>query len=283
MLDVLKPKNLPFFPVCSYGRSGTSLLMNVLRCMDVAVVPPLPFEDRTAQVCFVHRLRAEAGGIVPAEQGSAGADVQAFGAAYHSALATASKDPAECRQHFSEYVESCSKDRKRGIAEKLVGFNLIRVLKALDDSNLVRPIFLIRDPRDIFLSVKDFNTKRGFRSFNDLGDDVRLLRIICHFEEMQIGLCSQMRGFLCYYEDLIARRERTLVELAAYIGPTGIDFEGIESVWRKLDAGVDEARAHMTSDAARMSVGKWSSPVAIGYKSLFASEAARLSRIGYAP
>ncbi len=281
MFNILNAHDIVFFPVCSYGRSGTSLLMNLLSNIDVAVFPPLPFEDRSIQVMFLHELSKQTGVTAGSATRPEVAAARGFGIEYFSKIGAGSKEVAELTERLSSYVTGCKNAGKLGIAEKLIGFQMLRTMKSFDDSNRVRPIFLIRDPRDIFISVKDFNKKRGFSGFNDINDDTRLFRIICNFEKDQIRLSERMTGYVCYYEDFIARRDRTMVGLINHLGIKSVSAERIESVWQGVKADLPEAKRHMTSETAQDSVKKWSAPEALPYRELFTKESQLIQQLGY--
>jgi hypothetical protein len=167
-----------------------------------------------------------------------------------------------------------------GIAEKYIGAGVLRLMKSFDFAGTVKPIFLVRDPRDVFISVKQFNDRRGSKDFNAASGDRALFRSICDFERMQVAEAGRSGALLCHYEDLIGRRPQTLVALLHYIGASPISEDRVERAWSGL--GADEsARLHMTSASPRDSIARWRQDAFAEYRELFAENYEAVLRIGY--
>lgn len=272
MLDLLARHDVKFLPVSSYGRAGSSYLMALLAASGVQVAGELPFEDRTVQVGFLSWLGGRLGGP---ETG--GGKARYFGIDYNSDVLREAADGTEKRDRLEAYIASVAGG---WIGEKLVGMQLFRLMRATDERGLVRPIYLLRDPRDIFISVKAFNAQRGFASFGDTGDDRRLLQIICDFQKGQ--LVEQQRGGLAlHYEDLVARREQTMVALLRHIGRRTISAEALDSILAQVPAAGEAVRGHMTSRTAQESVHRWQAAEFKPYRALFAQLAEPISACLY--
>ncbi len=116
-------------------------------------------------------------------------------------------------------------------------------------------ILLVRDPRDLFLSITAFDKKRGFPGFTRRVDDDDWT-----FAERFVTLCRERfriqreeavlrRSILVKYEDLAVELESEAERLSQWLGV-------------KLDAGAVENQAphlahHMTSGSLRESVERW--------------------------
>ena len=116
-------------------------------------------------------------------------------------------------------------------------------------------ILLVRDPRDVFLSITAFDKKRGFRGFARLEDDDDRT-----FAQRFVYLCQQAfkiiraeeadpYNILVKYERLVLDSANESRRLSEYLGV-------------RLDIGVVEEQVsqlahHMTSNSARVSVERW--------------------------
>jgi hypothetical protein len=116
-------------------------------------------------------------------------------------------------------------------------------------------ILLVRDPRDIFLSITAFDKKRGFPGFSRRADDddwtfakrfvevyPRNFKIVCEEE-------AEPHNILVKYERLVLDLANESRRLSQWLGA-------------RLDVGVVEKQVpkfahHMTSDNARESVERW--------------------------
>lgn len=115
-----------------------------------------------------------------------------------------------------------------------------------------RIIHLIRDPRDVWLSVAAFNAKRGFRAFGRKGsddDESFLQRFIGRARQRLEPLFERDLGsneMLIRYEDFISDVEATSVRLADWL-----DLEFDPAV---LAERVDE---HATASSKEESLMRW--------------------------
>lgn len=275
MLEILARHAVRFAPVSSYGRSGSSYFMALLSACGVHVAGRLPFEDRALQVGFLAGL---AQGVASAPNPAAGT-ARYFGIEYFSPLLRGAVDENERTQRLEAHIAAAEGG---WIAEKLIGMDVARLMRALDPQGLIQPIYLLRDPRDIFLSVKAFNAKRGFTSFGDAGDDAQMFRIICDFQRGQLIEQQRHGGLVLHYEDLVGRREQSLVALLRHLGREIITGETLAAIRAQVPVAGEAVRGHMTSATAQASIRRWDTPEAAAYRGLFNAAAEAINGCGYA-
>ncbi len=280
--ELLREHGVKLYALCSYGRSGTSFLMGLLSALNVGVAGFLPYEERASQTLFVQWLRKELQ-MADAESVGAGPEFSEHfsGMSYSSTIFDDARRLADRKAIYVDWIRSFPMARAHGIAEKFVGLDLLRVMRAFDGTGTIKPIYLLRDPRDIFISIKNFNAKRGFSSFNDCGDNSLLLDTICNYEEGQVALFKRLGGLLCYYEDLVVYQDRALVQLASYVGHGTVTTWQLDAVKADLEKRADGARDHMTSPDPRNSVQRWRTSAEFAHASLFESRATTISGLGY--
>lgn len=277
MLDLLARHDVRFLPVSSYGRSGSSYFMALLNACGVQVAGKLPFEDRAVQVGFLSWLGQGIGGPPSSVNGTA----RYFVTEYFSPMLRGAADEDERRARLETYLADVA-GKGGWLAEKLIGMELARLMRAVDTQRLIRPIYLLRDPRDIFISVKAFNAKRGFTSFGDAGDDARMFRIICEFQMGQLIEQQRGGGLVLHYEDLVGRREQAMVALLRYLGREAITAESIAAIRAQVPVAGEAVRGHMTSATAQQSVRRWEAPEGAPYRAMFLDAAEMINACGYA-
>jgi len=167
------------------------------------------------------------------------------------------------------------------IAEKSVGTELAEhILKA--DPN-ARALFLVRDPRDTFMSIKAFNEKAGHsEGFGAaLGDEAMFQNLLVHWRlfEYLRELCGA-RVATAQYE-CISRGDRKA--LAALFNWLGVDAD---------DAYVDQvvtdgirrdanSEAHATTPSVGRSIGRWRRESSAEHIELFGRYKAEIAAMGY--
>ena len=278
ILDELRKRRVGVVALCSYGRSGTTFCMQILRAAGIAVLGEFPFEQRTTQVGMLHWLQRALAAPGQDTLPPAFGRVTFRGGAYTCgtfADARSYDDVVQTEAQLAEQVAATAPPDRRWLGEKFLGFDTLRLCRTFDTGDLVQPLFLLRDPRDVFLSVRRFNERRGVRGFQDTGDDAHLLRMICLFEERQLAEHTRLGGMLTRYEDLIApdRRDDAVRVILQHLRIPPVP-DTLAAIWAQVDAGRDAAASHITGAAA---VG--TAPV---HAKLFASQAVALARLGYA-
>lgn len=279
ILNEFRKRRVGIVALCSYGRSGTTFFMQVLRAAGVTVTGEFPFEQRTAQVALLHWLRHELsppadGTVTPFERATLH---NATFASPVFAGASRYEDVVRIEATLADDIAAAAiRPAARWLGEKFLGFDTIRLFRSFDVGNLVMPAFLLRDPRDVFLSIKRFNARRGHASFNDTGDDASLLRTICEFQDRQVREQSRIGGMLLRYEDFMspAGRDAALRTLAQTLNlPAGP--QALATIWAQVDTGRAKAAHHITS-------GDTALPAHTAYTAVFATQQEALTRLGYA-
>jgi hypothetical protein len=201
------------------------------------------------------------------------------GAPYACTTYSAAKsyeDVVKAESALAESISTSAPPGSRWLGEKFLGFDLLRLFRAFDAGDQVLPVFLLRDPRDVFLSVKRFNAQRGARSFNDTGDDARLLKVICQFEERQIAEHGRVGGVLCRYEDLVAPASRDAALRALLLSlRIAAPPAAVAAIWAQVDAGREQVASHITGGQLP---GDLAAPE---FADIFAVQASLLAQLGY--
>ena len=137
----------------------------------------------------------------------------------------------------------------RYYAEKLVGDTQL----LLDSQIPVHLIDVVRDPRDVFSSIRAFHAgAERFGRHPDHSDEDFLEKMTArHLEQLRLMANTpiSVRRRLIRYEDMVADLGATAEELGAWLG---LQLDG-----RNLLAITDEAQRHMTSRTPAESVGRW--------------------------
>ena len=140
------------------------------------------------------------------------------------------------------------------IVEK-VGFHWhLALLSSLFER--VRPIFIVRDPRDMLVSMREFNERRGVYDFHEAqGKNISaIVASITASLMQQVSLYDGYPGekMLIRYEDLVCDSATTLRQT--------LDFIGIDSAPGKIEKLLKQAdsnTAHITASSPASSIGRW--------------------------
>ena len=168
----------------------------------------------------------------------------------------------------------------RYFVEKLTGrLDARRIVRAAPDA---RFLWLVRDPRDVLLSARAFDRKRGFRGFRERDGD-----------SDETVVMKYANGF----KQLIDGAERTGARLVRYeqlIGSNGHAALADIFSWLELDAGEAIVRnafstamnaedgRHRTSRSPQQSVCRWKSEMSGHLVDLYAKHfAAIMPKLGY--
>ncbi|MCB8878770.1 hypothetical protein ACELLULO517_00880 [Acidisoma cellulosilytica] len=257
--------------------------MQVLKAAGVTVIGDLPFEDRTTQAGYLAALRVGFGqALSNQDTSSSGGFSETYrGDWYRSSIALHHQSRVlELEAEYEGFLTAQGITGTLGLAEKFIGFEVLRLMKAADTTSVIKPVFLVRDPRDTFISVKKFNEKRGFKSFNESGDDLSLLDSICNFSKTQVFEARKGNGILCYYEDFVNRRSQSVCDLFRYLGVMHPNHQFMQTFWGAL--GVDQsASKHMTSGSQNASMDRWKGEEFRHLHDLFRSRERVIFDIGY--
>jgi len=123
-----------------------------------------------------------------------------------------------------------------------------------------KEIFLVRDFRDWFCSLRSFNLKRGFENFGEYSnlteaEFVELVRkrsswLLANWE------FRKNKSFLLRYEDLVAKPRETLRSVFSYL-ELDASPAFIEDILQRSSGNTAELQQHKTSQDLNSSVGRW--------------------------
>jgi hypothetical protein len=272
------PELLPI-SVTSLGRTGTTLLMNVLaEHPEVIVDKFFPYETRNISY-FTHLFK------VLSEPASLNYSTHPdefqynFSFIGHNPFFSAPvTDRSEVNQWFSQtYVENlavfCQQSiesyyqkvaqaqnntRAKHFAEKVLPNHTARLLNEFYPQ--VCEIFLVRDIRDMLASIKAFNIKRNQAGFgaNQYSDEMNFISHIVDGYNLLAREYSQRatKGFLVHYEDLVQEPGATIMAMLNYVGLDSSPqvMENLIGVVRNEN---NEVFQHRTSQSQNASVGRW--------------------------
>ena len=266
------------------GRSGSALLMQLLGTShEVVLDPAQPYENRylsylqhlvrpmgdehdPAGPWQMHQLIHRVPGVYgPLPFTPLSVDRHDLQHRSMHALWTAFSDAARARNPAARFY-----------AEKIRGdFDLV-----VDAGIPVRAIDLLRDPRDIFASILDFDERRGFFGFGRQPGQSDL-EFVETFAASVRTRAAEMRRDLprtevtsVRYEDLVRDLPGVADRLGHWLG-TSLSAEVVQ-------AQVPAHRPHMTSEQPVASIGRWRTqldgPVVDRLEELLADE---LVELGY--
>ena len=119
-----------------------------------------------------------------------------------------------------------------------------------------REIFLIRDPRDILVSVLAFNKRRGFADFGrqDVTDDLEYVTVLARRAASFHSAWKRRRddALMVRYEDLATRTDEVLASTLDHLS-----LESDPDALIHAAAVDDRLGAHRTAADAISSVGRW--------------------------
>jgi len=238
------------------GRVGSTAIMQLLASSaEVALDRAYPFQN--SYLTYFVRLTGQIARPLPTREGVVEVVYQTdqrlpplpFGAQMFNPEVMATETLAAVWAAFSKQVLDRSPGA-RYYAEKYWG-DLNSVLSAG-----LRPvvIHLVRDPRDIIVSVRAFNHRHAERFFGRplAADDRRHLKhlvlgMALRFKELDAKL--PVPTLTVRYEDLVTEPEGCAAELEALLG-TALDVTALRADQAVLDR-------HVTAASVQQSVGRW--------------------------
>lgn len=275
--------------VRTFGRTGSTLLMQILGTNKrVCFERQYPFEHRYLTYAYnlarmpslpaemnerwdndtLFRCNANAVGCLPYGKSDAIEKEQLARALF----------PAIWRE-FSGNMKA-----RQGLADDLPCFYAEKVPhQVADRSNELlhaRSIFLLRDPRDEMVSIKQFNQKRGFHSFGwiDTDTDVTYAKKMCRnrvkFLHQMMAFTADQNNIKIRYEDLILNGPDEVSRLSEWLG-LSLDYRAATSD-KKIKS------RHMTSKSPAASVERWKKELSEDVQEIFAKELGEeLVQLGY--
>lgn len=270
------PVIAPLF-VAALGRSGTTATLRLL-----AAHPGI-----VAHAAYPLELRVFTAAVHPEDEtlraATAGfAEAAPFDAGQQARLAAGEAlTGADAEGVYRRITEADGKPDARFAAEKYPP--RLDLPTALDRRPDARALILVRDPRDVIVSARAFDAKRGYRGFLEREGDTDEALV-----ERYAGLYARLAGWrrarpdlpLLRYEDLIADPLATAGPLFAALG-VAADAGTVAATVAK--AGAQKPGRHLTSASVPDSVGRWRAALSPRLADLVADRmAAELAAFGYA-
>ena len=128
-----------------------------------------------------------------------------------------------CKRQVDEFADSCCEGRSpapRYVAQKMSISPTRYLVRNIYTG--AREIFLVRDFRDVWLSARSFNHKRGVASFErgNFANDLAWMRGLA-FSSRQIRLAHMAAGDqaqLVHFEELMRAPQQTLMRILVQLG-----------------------------------------------------------------
>ncbi|GAL24223.1 hypothetical protein JCM19239_3926 [Vibrio variabilis] len=143
-----------------------------------------------------------------------------------------------------------------------------------------KSVFLIRDPRDIFLSIRNFNSKRNYKSFNWKEGQTDL--------EYATWLCNSFLPFLKHYNNIDDTANRVKVRYEDMIvNPMVVtsklsDWLGLELDYGYVENNMKQMSHHMTSKNPQDSLYRWKTEMSQELQLIFSNTLGEeLAKAGY--
>lgn len=177
---------------------------------------------------------------------------------------------------FSEVAAASAEGPVRYYAEKW----RLELDPLIDAGIKVVPIDLVRDPRDVFASIRAFNQARGFLAFGrrqDQSEEEYLWTRIEQWQRLLKELHRPVRGI----EPICVRYEDMVDDLRGVASRVGAQL-GLSLDAARVEADRGRYRKHMTSDGATGSVGRWRQDLSSSEIHTIESElGSEMARFGY--
>lgn len=260
-------RDVAIAPIISIARSGTTYLSKLLHQHGMALgYDQYPYEARLAEELAKRWFRdAQPTSCEPAWN-RGGQHVDPTTHAILGLYNADKSDQLDCitrhirdasRLHYVkivDYYRMLSPDSLSSVIVEKIGLSYeLELLKCLFQR--VRPIFLLRDPRDILLSMRKFNESRANYDFDEAhskGFSGLVFKVGNGLRELawRLDSCNDPK-ILVRYEDLVTDPQVVLDRIHAHFeenGELALMNESIES---------QEMHGHATSLSSLASVGRW--------------------------
>jgi hypothetical protein len=272
--------------VVSYGRSGSTIFMRMLRQNPAFLIRRLfPYESRTSQYLFAASkvgLPTDLGPVTYrdltydfAQHG----DEEVWGFGLHLNRKRLG-DPIVLSRLMLDHLASIEQQPAAIHAvEKGIGIALAHEM--LTEWPATKIIFLIRDPRSIYYSVKSFNRKRNIITFGEEAGDVELYRRIVQSLRYMTLLARDIgdRSIVIRYEDMMQNPDVFCRRILSFYDLPD-DDQVVEKMTSVVDLYDQSAKDHMTS-SPRKDILRWKNDVKKSDLSIFCKCEDDLNEIGY--
>ena len=254
----------PIF-LSSTGRAGSTLLMKILSChSQIAVRTLFPHETRASQYYYLSHLQEQKKPtFLPLKLN--GIEYRPFQGNDKESIAWSNKhrnvviegNGANLTEDYYRFVSKIeNKPQASCFAEKLIGLPLVKQM--VQDFKESQVIFLRRDPRDTFFSIKSFNKKRGFFSFGEeAGDEVMFSRLMSYYQgTINFAKSLDSRAVIVRYEDLINSKHDTILYLFKSLE---LDYSK-QQIAQVIDSAFEESKEvefHRTTNKQKSSLARW--------------------------
>jgi hypothetical protein len=279
--------------LCSTGRAGSTMTMRGLAAHpQICVRAVHPYETRFTQ--FIHASKAQE--LSQPDFGHAVAHGPIKYGPFQSKDEVASRwlnhfltEPhvdllaAATDSFYSAVAQAQGTDpaQMHWVAEKAIGHAI--PVEKIRAGEAARALFLFRDPRDTYFSIKAFNRKVGSEgSFNErLGDEKMFATLVGHwrqFQRLKTELGESLHG--ARYEDLACGDLATWQQLFAWLGVDASDavIEAVQHACAQRDSQVVR---HSTTQSVDESIGRWENQATPADLAIFAKFPADLRAMGY--
>jgi hypothetical protein len=288
----------------SLGRSGTTLLMGLLRAHPRLLVGgPLPYEMRVGAY-WMHALTVLSGYANHDESSHPDAFIEQPYFIGHNPFAV---DRANTAPHLRAWYGQDAVEEIAAFCQRSVEQTYLRVAADLERSGPayfvektlpsrtaslfaqlypgMREVFLVRDPRDMMSSMIAFDRQRGFDAFRHTGegDDLDLARRLASTFGQLLREREQRdgRALLVRYEDLVRDPLEVLRRIAGHAGVEADDTL-LESVVRHGTVETTESRMHRTSADSASSMNRYRDTLSVKVQDLWLELAGDLlEKVGY--
>ncbi len=288
-MDQKKRSLIPIFLI-TFGRNGSTFFMHILASSRrIAFDRSYPYEAR--DLSYLYRLAQFAvQGARPDDwtpDSIIRGDMETFGPYPHrrddGTFFQGKEAPFRLFSGmWQSYTDHVRNTQQNGFPDAVYYAEKVpqSIWHTLSPLTYTKNIFLIRDPRDEFISIKQFNEKRGYRAFGWGEDETD--------QDYALRLCHQRRNFMRHvirheetdrrilfrYEDVMTDLDATVARLEAFLD-LKLDMDEIQQ-------STTEMKAHMTAGSQRKSVARWRDAMDVDLQKIFEDEIGEeLAGLGY--